>query len=155
MYTICQSNDSWKSGVLRSLGKIGKEAAVLTEMGSLFHALGAATGKARSPSDDRRVGGTRNVELSRGPQTAAAVTCAVRRSVKVVYQNGSAKWSSKMVHQNGPSKWSIKMVHQNGPSKWSIKMIHQNGPPKWSIKMVHQNAPPKWSIQIVQTSGTF
>ena len=37
---------------------------MLTELGSLFHFLGAATGKELSPRDDGRVGGTRSVRLS-------------------------------------------------------------------------------------------
>ena len=37
---------------------------MLTELGSLFHSLGAATGKEISPRDDGRVGGTRSVRLS-------------------------------------------------------------------------------------------
>ena len=64
MYTTGQSNDRRKSSVLRSQRKTVKETVVPTELGRLFHALGATTGKARSLRNARRLGGTRSAELS-------------------------------------------------------------------------------------------
>ena len=56
IYRKGQSNDSRNSIVLSSRLNSGTEAAVLTETGKQFHALGAATGEERTPRDDRRVG---------------------------------------------------------------------------------------------------
>jgi len=49
---------------LKRRRKVRRDGASLTSAGRLFHACEAATGNARSPSDDRRVDGTSSVDVA-------------------------------------------------------------------------------------------
>jgi len=71
-------NDAWNSDLLSSRRNSGMVWTALTDDGRAFHARAAATGKARSPSVERRVKGTTSVDVEadrrrRRPPTSA--TC--------------------------------------------------------------------------------
>ena len=55
-------NAAWNSVVLTARRNDCSEVAALTDEGRAFQARAAATGKARSPSVERRVGGTISVD---------------------------------------------------------------------------------------------
>ena len=68
-----------KEQCLKFASETGKEAAFeMNELEWLFHAMDAATGKARSPRDDRWVGDTRNVKPSANYRQQWTATSVVK-----------------------------------------------------------------------------
>ena len=61
-------NAAWNSVVSTAWRNDCSEVAALTDEGRAFHARAAATGKARSPSVERRVDGTISVDVDSKPQ---------------------------------------------------------------------------------------
>jgi len=78
-------NAAWNSVVLTARRNNCSEVAALTDEGRAFQARAAATGKARSPSVERRVDGTISVDVAADRRRRRTCTSADFWSVSARY----------------------------------------------------------------------
>jgi len=78
-------NAAWNNVVLTARRNDCSEVAVLTDEGRAFQACAAATGKARSPSVERRVDGTISVDVAADRRRRRTWTSADFWSVSARY----------------------------------------------------------------------